>query len=124
MKRRDMLKLIQSANMIYSREKILSILGSREDFAATDVGWITKELKGDSEVETTKSQNGLLEFETVHSHLCKRAREEGVTYKPLNLIKLLSTPKFSSFIANRQPLRLHKNILAISGLLIENLKEF
>jgi len=125
MKSRDMLKLVQASNKSLSREKILKAMGSKNEFLATDVNWIIKNLQGqDAQPEQIKNQSDTLEFAQVNQHMQKIAREEGITYKPLNLIKVMNMPKFASFVAKKSPLKFYKNILAVSDLVLGSLKEF
>ena len=124
MNKRDMVRLLADGNKAYSRAEISLALGARDEFSALDVGWITKKLQGeDTNTPETKSHSEIIEFAEVNEHVKNLARDEGLEFKGVDLLKLMTAPKFSSFVASRGPLRCYKNILAVSDMLIKELKE-
>ena len=123
MKRNAFVKLITDSNKTIKKDELLETLGRRNNFKATDVGWVLDCLISEKKPKADTAKGDTLEFSELHSQMKNLAREKGKTYRSLDLLKLFSTPKFSGFVAKSSPLKLYKNVLAVSDLVLENLKE-
>ena len=136
MKRSQFTKLITDSNKSIDRIELSKLLGRRNNFEVTDMGWVLRsfgsvdasnetdadraEMSKELGVEKMQSEN--LDFEKLNSNIKRLAAKEGISYKPLDLFKLFKKPQFSRFVSSRSPAKFYPHVLNVSGEILESLK--
>lgn len=124
MTRKQLVKTLSAVNKQLNKTRLELILGNRQQFSLVEVGEIVKALQGqEADSEILKTEGGAISFEALSTRVSGLVRIKGMSYKPVNLIKLLEEPQYFAFVAGRAPLRLNQNIISVIPKLAERLSK-